>query len=185
MLAVHANQASKRTLTILWQAATDLVTVPHTDGQSTPFIPGDLNQALIELGSTVCKPRAPACGGCPIRSSCAALALDTKDSSKPTDIEDIVVSGSQCTACEPLPSSGGVTRFPMGKVRKKQREETDGAFVVFWGSWVLLARRPAKGACISFAPDESFARAGSLQIMHAAGPAHRLFRTPRRDQDSR
>lgn len=34
--------------------------------------PGDLNQALIELGSTVCKVRDPACGSCPLQKWCAA-----------------------------------------------------------------------------------------------------------------
>jgi len=34
--------------------------------------PGDLNQALMELGATVCTPRAPACPRCPVRNACAA-----------------------------------------------------------------------------------------------------------------
>jgi A/G-specific adenine glycosylase len=36
--------------------------------------PGDWNQALMELGATVCLPRNPACGDCPVRRRCAALA---------------------------------------------------------------------------------------------------------------
>ena len=36
--------------------------------------PGDLNQALMELGATVCKPRGPRCELCPIRRSCRARA---------------------------------------------------------------------------------------------------------------
>ena len=35
--------------------------------------PGDLNQALMELGATVCTPRAPRCGSCPVRASCFAF----------------------------------------------------------------------------------------------------------------
>jgi A/G-specific adenine glycosylase len=38
--------------------------------------PGDWNQAVMELGATVCTPRAPACGGCPLRSLCRARRLD-------------------------------------------------------------------------------------------------------------
>lgn len=34
--------------------------------------PGDWNQALMELGATVCTPRVPQCGGCPLRRHCAA-----------------------------------------------------------------------------------------------------------------
>lgn len=32
--------------------------------------PGDFNQALMELGATVCTPRNPACSTCPLRSGC-------------------------------------------------------------------------------------------------------------------
>ncbi|HEX5622386.1 MAG TPA: A/G-specific adenine glycosylase, partial [Solirubrobacteraceae bacterium] len=30
------------------------------------------NQAMMELGATVCRPRAPICGDCPVREGCAA-----------------------------------------------------------------------------------------------------------------
>ncbi|MEK9499865.1 A/G-specific adenine glycosylase [Gaopeijia maritima] len=42
-----------------------------------PARPGDFNQALMELGATVCTPRNPACGGCPVRAHCRALAAGT------------------------------------------------------------------------------------------------------------
>jgi A/G-specific adenine glycosylase len=35
--------------------------------------PGDLNQALMELGATLCTPRAPRCDACPLRGDCAGL----------------------------------------------------------------------------------------------------------------
>jgi A/G-specific adenine glycosylase len=31
----------------------------------------DFNQAMMELGATVCRPRAPRCGECPVHGSCA------------------------------------------------------------------------------------------------------------------
>ncbi|WP_242372072.1 A/G-specific adenine glycosylase, partial [Anaeromyxobacter sp. SG26] len=34
--------------------------------------PGDFNQALMELGATLCRKPAPACARCPVRSACAA-----------------------------------------------------------------------------------------------------------------
>jgi A/G-specific adenine glycosylase len=40
--------------------------------------PGDFNQAMMELGATVCTPRSPDCGRCPIRSQCAARAAGTQ-----------------------------------------------------------------------------------------------------------
>ena len=39
-----------------------------------PVRPRDLNQALMDLGATVCTPRMPSCGACPWRLHCAAYA---------------------------------------------------------------------------------------------------------------
>jgi A/G-specific adenine glycosylase len=36
--------------------------------------PGDLNQALMELGALVCTPRSPRCAACPVASSCRGRA---------------------------------------------------------------------------------------------------------------
>jgi A/G-specific adenine glycosylase len=38
--------------------------------------PGDWNQALMELGATVCTPLSPRCDACPVRRGCRAFALD-------------------------------------------------------------------------------------------------------------
>lgn len=37
--------------------------------------PGDFNQAMMELGATVCTPRGPDCSSCPLNSTCAARVL--------------------------------------------------------------------------------------------------------------
>jgi len=34
---------------------------------------GDLAQALMDIGATLCRPRAPACGACPLAPDCAAF----------------------------------------------------------------------------------------------------------------
>ena len=39
-----------------------------------PERPGDSNQALMELGATVCKPRTPRCELCPLAAGCLARA---------------------------------------------------------------------------------------------------------------
>ncbi len=44
--------------------------------------PGELNQALIELGALVCRPR-PACARCPIASQCVARAHGLQDAIPP------------------------------------------------------------------------------------------------------
>jgi len=48
----------------LWALAEALVPAKH---------PGDFNQALMELGATVCTPRDPKCMFCPVRGRCAAF----------------------------------------------------------------------------------------------------------------
>lgn len=39
--------------------------------------PGDFNQAMMELGATVCLPRAPLCPQCPLAEQCRARQTDT------------------------------------------------------------------------------------------------------------
>lgn len=41
--------------------------------------PGEVNEALMELGATVCTPRRPGCGGCPLGPACAARAAGTPE----------------------------------------------------------------------------------------------------------
>lgn len=42
-----------------------------------PHRPGDFNEALMELGATVCVPRAPRCGVCPVADFCRARLAGT------------------------------------------------------------------------------------------------------------
>ena len=42
-----------------------------------PERPGDWNQALMELGATVCTPKGPRCEACPVEPWCAARAAGT------------------------------------------------------------------------------------------------------------
>src|SRR5579872_964537 len=41
--------------------------------------PGDFNQAVMELGATVCLPKTPECGKCPLSRHCAAYAARAVD----------------------------------------------------------------------------------------------------------
>ncbi|MBK7383256.1 MAG: A/G-specific adenine glycosylase [Flavobacteriales bacterium] len=41
-----------------------------------PRSPGDHNQAVMELGATICTPKKPLCGDCPIARKCVALKSD-------------------------------------------------------------------------------------------------------------
>ena len=42
------------------------------DGLLDPEHPGDFNQAMMELGATVCRPRNPLCQECPVAKLCVA-----------------------------------------------------------------------------------------------------------------
>lgn len=59
--------------------------------------PGDFNQALMELGATVCLPRTPRCDKCPWQTICDAFAqgdahvLPIKDTKRPKRTEKRVV----------------------------------------------------------------------------------------------
>ena len=44
---------------------------------------GDFAQAMMDLGATICRPKAPRCGECPLRSECAAFANGTPEAFPP------------------------------------------------------------------------------------------------------
>jgi A/G-specific adenine glycosylase len=77
--------------------------------------PGDWNQAMMELGATICTPRAPACGSCPVARWCAARAAGTQAE---------------------RPGRAG---------RRRVREVTYALAVLHAGGHVLLERRPSGG----------------------------------------
>ncbi|MGB0645918.1 MAG: A/G-specific adenine glycosylase [Bradymonadia bacterium] len=54
-----------------WTLAQDWV-VNLTEGEQ----PGDLNQAVMELGALVCLPKSPRCTECPLQVHCRAFNLD-------------------------------------------------------------------------------------------------------------
>jgi A/G-specific adenine glycosylase len=45
----------------------------------------DFNQAMMELGATVCRPRAPRCGECPVREGCATRRAGGPDPAAPRE----------------------------------------------------------------------------------------------------
>lgn len=48
--------------------------------------PGDLNQALMELGALICKPEGPTCLLCPVRARCRALRAGRVDQLPPPKV---------------------------------------------------------------------------------------------------
>jgi A/G-specific adenine glycosylase len=68
LFAIEDDVKTARGAARVWRLAEELV--PDGDGD-----PGDWNQALMELGATVCVPREPRCGECPVRDECEGKRL--------------------------------------------------------------------------------------------------------------
>ncbi len=77
--------------------------------------PGDFAQAMMDLGATICRPRGPRCGDCPLRPHCAAFA------------------------------SGSPEAFPAPKAKRERPHRFGTAWWTERDGCVWLVRRPAKG----------------------------------------
>ena len=71
LLGIREESSAKMVVESIWSAASELVPGPR---------PGDLNQALMELGATVCTPKDPQCSACPICNQCDARARGDAES---------------------------------------------------------------------------------------------------------
>jgi A/G-specific adenine glycosylase len=76
---------------------------------------GDFAQAMMDLGSAICTPRAPNCPRCPLSRQCKARALGTPE------------------------------RFPLKAARAPKPRRTGTAYWLEHDGRVLLVRRPARG----------------------------------------
>ncbi|XP_062437436.1 adenine DNA glycosylase [Rhea pennata] len=122
---IGADSSSPAVVNRLWDMANALVDRSR---------PGDFNQALMELGATVCVPKAPLCDKCPVKQHCRARRRVEKELGLASqrllgtcapvpDVEDCRVGG--CSLCppatEPWDSSLGVTNFPRKAAKKQPR----------------------------------------------------------------
>ncbi|XP_072430489.1 adenine DNA glycosylase-like isoform X2 [Chiloscyllium punctatum] len=127
--AIGADSTSSTVIEALWMLANTLV---------DPLRPGDFNQAIMELGATVCTPKAPLCSECPVKAHCRAyhqvlkkqesvskrLLGNTLSKISPTpDIEEC----ENCSLCLPDKESWvgslGVMNFPRKAAKKLPRAE--------------------------------------------------------------
>ncbi len=89
-----------------------------------PERPGDFNEAMMELGATVCTPRAPRCDDCPVRPHCSAdkagtvsdrpLVRQRRPLPRVEFVTAVIVRGaaSSPTAQPPPPAHTLLTRRP-------------------------------------------------------------------------
>jgi len=137
LFAIVGNPKASPTRTRLWALAESLLPKSR---------PGDLNQAMMELGATVCTPKSPSCGACPVRVVCRAfeqgrqLDLPRLPKRKATPHYDVGLGivwrrGKLLIAKRPHDVMlGGMWEFPGGKrqesepiedtVRRELEEET-------------------------------------------------------------
>lgn len=126
LFAIGGDPKSPRVSRRLWKLAGDLL--PR--GRA-----GEFNQAMMDLGATVCAPRGPRCGDCPIRRHCKARAagrqekLPTVAKSKPlphhTIVAGVIFKGPRMLIDQRAAQGllGGLWEFPGGKVEVGETHE--------------------------------------------------------------
>ena len=77
--------------------------------------PGSYTQALMELGATVCTPRSPKCGKCPVQAHCGAYAAE--------EVED----------------------YPIAEAKMAKAVEEFDVHLIVENGKALVRQRPAKG----------------------------------------
>jgi A/G-specific adenine glycosylase len=113
--------------------------------------PGDFNQALMELGATVCTPRAPSCLACPLRKYCAAQQKGLQESIPPVKkksptraVEQVTVlvgRGNKLLLLRRPPSGlwGGLWEPPTGELAAGEDPADAAARVVHSSTALRLA----------------------------------------------
>jgi A/G-specific adenine glycosylase len=87
----------------------------YSEGFLAKTRPGDWNQAIMELGATVCTPKSPSCGSCPVSNQCCSFL------------------------------QGRVASIPAPKIRSAVKEIKAVALVIGNNGRYLLEQRPKKG----------------------------------------
>ena len=111
--------------------------------------PGDWAQALMDLGATVCRPKAPICDRCPLNEMCAGQA------------------------------SGAPETFPRKTKKADRPHRHGAAFLLLRGDRVALVRRPPKGllgGMLALPSTDWRAEAWSRQEIDAAAPLDAFWR---------
>lgn len=81
LLGYDGDPRSRAGEDLLWSFAEQLQprSKRTSSGTSPKSTAGELNQALMELGSLVCTPRQPRCDVCPLKRFCAACAASRQE----------------------------------------------------------------------------------------------------------
>ena len=126
LFCINKNGTTSAFENCLWEKAENLL----------PFRrPGDFNQALMELGATVCIPGSPICQQCPLRTICKAFLKNKVNefppskkikSSKKIEVSaGIIIKNKKVYIQQRLKNGlmGGLWEFPGGKREQGESSE--------------------------------------------------------------
>lgn len=112
--------------------------------------PGDLNQALMELGATVCTPRSPGCERCPLATQCDAHAAGDEEAVPPK------------VSKKPSPRAQAAVAFIARRRRVLMVRRGDGELL--GGLWELPGGLLAKGEVPADGLERSLGEQVGLEI---------------------
>ena len=149
--------------------------------------PGDWAQALMDLGATVCRPRAPLCARCPVSEHCAGFATGapetyprkTAKAARPHrhGVAYVLTRGDEVALVRRPPKGllGGMLALPTSDWRAAR-----------WTDAEALAAAPASAAWREVGEVEhGFTHFTlTLQVVRAEGDAADAIWSPRRDLDA-
>lgn len=144
----------------LWSLAQDLVQGPR---------PGVLNQAMMELGATVCLPKLPRCDSCPVQSQCIAFQNGTS-ANRPLKDKRRTPTAMRGIAIIAMPNDGESTRVWLCQQRS-------GLFRGTWGCPIAFAPRDL-GEPVSESARNSALLRLAKQTLAEIAPSAKLLPTP-------
>ena len=103
---IHGDVTQNTVKKHLWELAESLLPKGHA---------GDYNQAVMELGATLCTPKNPNCSACPLAKSCEGYQANTHET------------------------------LPVKTKKKPRPHHTLGAGIVWHQNKVLITQRPQNG----------------------------------------
>ncbi|KAJ4988482.1 A/G-specific adenine glycosylase, partial [Stagonosporopsis vannaccii] len=101
-LGLYVDAKDKKSSDLLWKFADQLIKEASNHPQvEFSAVPGQWNQAMMELGSTICTPR-PKCEDCPVQTTCRAYSEGMALSKKRQSTTAVIDIEDACTLCEQL-----------------------------------------------------------------------------------